>query len=108
MSDALSRRRFLATTAGAIGVIPILSACGGGAPTTAAACEGYDALSEADLATRAALNYVDKSPKPAEICASCRLYNAPAAESACGGCQLFAGPVTAAGYCTGWAAMQSA
>ena len=107
MPDALSRRRFLATTAGAIGVIPILSACGDSGPATASACEGYGALSEADLATREALNYVDKSPKPAEICASCRLYDVPADGGNCGGCQLFAGPVLAAGYCTGWAAMQA-
>lgn len=106
MTDPLSRRRFLATTAGAIGVLPILSACGdGGTPATASACEGYDALTEADLTTRNALNYVDNSPNPAELCSTCRLYNAPTGGAACGGCQLFAGPVLPGGYCTGWAAM---
>jgi len=107
MSDSLSRRRFLVATAGAMGVVPVLAACGGGAPTTASACEGFDALTEADMATRNALAYVDKGTNPAEICSSCRLYNAPAAGSACGGCQLFAGPVLPGGYCTGWAAMAS-
>jgi hypothetical protein len=105
MSDSLSRRRFLVATAGALGVVPVLAACGGGGPTTASACEGYNALTETDLTTRNALGYVDVSANPAEICSTCRLYNAPAAGSACGGCQLFAGPVMAGGYCTGWAAM---
>ena len=107
MSDSLSRRRFLVATAGAIGVAPILSACGSGAPKFASECDGYSTLTETDLATRNALSYADKSANPAEICASCRLYNAPASGSACGGCQLFAGPVLPGGYCTGWAAMAS-
>ncbi|GAB5535949.1 MAG: high-potential iron-sulfur protein [Rubricoccaceae bacterium] len=106
MSDSLSRRRFLAATAGAVGVVPVLAACGGeSAPTSSSACAGYDALTEADMATRNALNYVDKGTNPAEICSSCRLYNLPESGSACGGCQLFAGPVLPGGYCTGWAAI---
>lgn len=107
MPDALTRRRFLAATAGAIGVVPVLAACGGGEPATASACAGYDALTDADMAARNALNYVDEATNPAEICASCRLYNAPESGSACGGCQLFAGPVLAGGYCTGWVAMSA-
>ncbi|MEO0558688.1 MAG: high-potential iron-sulfur protein [Bacteroidota bacterium] len=105
MSDSLSRRRFLAATAGAVGIVPVLAACGGGAPTSSSACEGYDALTEADMATRNALNYVDKGTNPAEICSSCRLYTVPETGSGCGGCQLFAGPVLPGGYCTGWAAI---
>ena len=107
MSAPVSRRRFLTVTAGALGVVPALAACGGGGPTQASACAGYGDLTGADLAARNALGYVDKSPKPAEICASCRLYNLPEGESPCGGCQLFAGPVLAAGYCDSWAAMRA-
>ena len=107
MSDSLSRRRFLVATAGAIGVVPVLAACGSDAPATASACDGYGTLTETDLATRNALTYIDKGANPAEICSSCRVYNAPAAGSACGGCQLFAGPVLAGGHCSGWVAMAS-
>ena len=107
MSDPVTRRRFLASAGAVLGVGPLVAACGGGGPTTASACAGYGDLTGADLAAREALGYVDKSPKPAEICASCRLYDLPEGDSPCGGCQLFAGPVLAAGYCNSWAAMRT-
>ena len=105
MSDAVSRRRFLAATGAALGLAPAIAACGG--PIEAASCEGYDALTEPQLQSRAALNYVDVSPVAGQLCANCRLYNRPEGGSACGGCQLFAGPVAPGGYCTSWAAVQS-
>lgn len=103
MSESVSRRRFLVSAGAVLGVGPILAACGGG-DVTAASCEGYDALTPGDLQTRQALGYVDVTPDPAQRCDNCRLYNAPTGGSACGGCQLFAGPVAPAGYCTAWAA----
>ena len=105
MSDSLSRRRFLVTTGAVLGLGPAFAACGGS--VTAAACEGYGALTEQDLQTRASLGYVDDSPQPAQLCSNCRFYNRPEGGSDCGGCQLFAGPVAPGGYCTSWAAVQT-
>lgn len=93
----LSRRRFLATTAALAGLAPLASACAD--PVAAATCDGYGALTPEDLASRAALQYVDQSPKPSELCTNCRLYSAPAGGSPCGGCQLFKGPVAPLGWC---------
>jgi hypothetical protein len=107
----------------------VLAACGGGeqeaqetpagtetesAPTggddqiVAAECEGYDALTEQDLQMRETLQYVDESPNPEELCSNCRFYNEPPAGEACGGCQLFKGPVAPDGWCSSWAAMETA
>lgn len=106
MSDAVSRRRFLATTAGAFALSPVLAACGGGdgGGVVAANCEGYGALTATELQQRAALNYVDVTPIPTEMCSNCQFYVAAESGAACGGCQLFAGPVAPNGYCTGWVA----
>ena len=105
MSSPVSRRRFLATSAGALGLGSVLAACGGGGGGVAAAeCEGYDALSAADLQQRAALAYVDNSGVIGKKCNNCSFYVVPEGGSACGGCQLFAGPVAPEGYCTGWVA----
>ena len=102
MPDLTTRRQFLASAAALVG-LPVLAACGG-APESASACAGYDALSPADVQQRAALQYVDKTPAPDKLCLNCRFYTAPAGGSPCGGCQLFAGPVLPGGYCTSWAA----
>ena len=108
MSTPVSRRHFLSrvTAAGAVlGAGGLLAACGGGAPTTAAACDGYADLTPGEIQARQNFNYVDQTPIAAQNCANCASYKAPAGEGACGGCLLFAGPVVANGYCTGWAAM---
>ena len=106
MSSPVSRRHFLATSAGALGLGSVLAACGGGGGgVVAAECEGYDALSAADLQQRAALAYVDNSGVIGKKCNNCSFYVVPEGGSACGGCQLFAGPVAPEGYCTGWVAM---
>ena len=102
MPDLYSRRQFLGAAAGALGLGSVLAACASGEPSTAAACEGYDALSPEDLQQRASLQYVDQTPNAAQRCDTCRFYQAPASGSACGGCQLFAGPVVASGYCRSW------
>ena len=101
-SDPIDRRRFLGAL-GAVALVPLAAGCGG--DVTAASCEGYDALTETDLQARAALNYVDKSPNPSQLCTNCRFYNRPGSGAACGGCQLFAGPVAPSGWCSSWAAI---
>ena len=106
----VSRRRFLASTAGALGTASLLSACGGEPPVDSTTCAGYAGLSEADLARRAALDYVDESPKMGLRCTNCKVYIQPADYNAdlkatgspCGGCQLFPGPVAPGGWCSGW------
>jgi hypothetical protein len=101
-----TRRQFissLAAAGAALSAPALLAACGGGEPTTASACDGYDALAPQDLQLRQGFGYVDASPNPDKPCATCMHYTAPAA-GPCGGCKLFAGPVMAGGYCTAWAA----
>ena len=103
-----SRRAFLARLAAAglaVSGASLLSACGGGddTPQSAAACAGYDQLTQPELAMRQGLNYVDNSPNPAQLCSNCLHYQAPT-EGVCGGCALVPGPVLADGYCTAWVA----
>lgn len=98
----LSRRRFLASAA-AVGALPFVAACGGQA-VDSTACAGYSDLSELELEKRAALDYVDESPKMGVKCTNCKLYSPAPEGSACGGCTLFAGPVAPGGWCSGWMA----
>ncbi|WP_420455988.1 high-potential iron-sulfur protein [Rubrivirga sp.] len=104
MPDSVSRRRFLASAGAVLGVGPVLAACGGG-DVTAASCQGYSALDAAALQQRQSLDYVDNTPRPAELCSNCRFYNAPEGGSPCGGCQLFPGPVAPDGWCKSWVIM---
>ncbi len=103
--SSISRRQFLAASGAALGATTLLAACGGGGgDVTAASCEGYDTLTEAQLAQRQALNYVDNSTTPGQRCDNCRFHNVNEG-SACMGCQLFPGPVAPQGWCSGWAAL---
>ena len=105
MSESVSRRRFLVSAGAVLGVGPVLAACGGGGGgATAASCEGYAALDGAALQQRQSLGYMDASPNAAQRCDNCRFYNAPAEGAACGGCQLFPGPVVPGGWCRSWVA----
>lgn len=101
MSDR-TRRQFLAASAAALGLSPLLSACGGGGAVDSTACEGYDALTPEQLAMREQFEYVDDSPRMALNCANCSLYVPAEPTASCGACNLFAGPVAPGGYCTGW------
>ncbi len=117
---SLSRRDFLSRTlargAAGLGLPAVLAACGGDgengngqaagteAGLTAAECEGYDALTEADMDMRQSLEYVDNSPIPEQLCSNCQFYEPEASGPDCGGCLLFAGPVVPDGYCTSWIA----
>lgn len=103
MSDLTSRRQFLVATGAALGLGPLLAACGGGSgDVVAAECAGYDVLTPQDLQARAGLNYVDNTPIPEQRCDNCQFYVQPTGGSPCGGCQLFAGPVAPGGYCISW------
>ena len=129
----VSRRDFLQRLSivgvAGIGGSTLLSACGGGSDgesgggaeeqTSAAGgqatadldCDDLSALSDAQMQQRnqmaESLNYVAETPNPEQNCANCALYQQPEDEettdNACGGCQLFPGPVYPNGYCTSWA-----
>jgi len=83
----------------------------GGQATADLDCDDLSALSDAQVQQRnqmaESLNYVAETPNPEQNCANCALYEQPEAEettdNACGGCQLFPGPVYPNGYCTSWA-----
>lgn len=116
-----SRKEFLKRTALAgvmgIGATSVLGYCGrrpeedaaadAGASAAASACEDVSALSAAEKQQRDTmvknLKYVPKTADAAKRCDNCQLYKQPAGGSACGGCQLFPGPVAAEGYCASWA-----
>ncbi|SRR5690606_10131936 len=98
----LRRRAFLGRLAAGLGATAVLAACGAGAGTEAASCEGHDALTEQELQVRHALRYVDETTTPESRCDTCRFYAAREG-SPCGGCQVLPGPVAPGGYCTSWA-----
>jgi hypothetical protein len=113
-----SRRDFLGRLAvlGAAGFggTTLLAACGGDTAETAAGgeyavveastCQGFDALDEGSLNARQALSYADNSSQEGQYCGNCRFKQAYEQDSNCVGCQLFAGPVSPAGWCQSWAA----
>ena len=97
-----SRREFLVSVGAALGASAVAAACS--SPVDSSSCEGYDALTPDQLATRTALDYVDESPRIGVKCTNCRFWLDGPDGSACGGCSLFAGPVAPGGYCSSWAA----
>ncbi|MCR9144920.1 MAG: high-potential iron-sulfur protein [bacterium] len=117
-----SRKEFLKRSALAgvmgLGATSVLGYCGrrpeeeGGEETSSAAttgaCEDVSALSAAEKQQRDTmvknLKYVPKTADAAKRCDGCVLYTQPAGGSACGGCQLFPGPVAPEGYCISWQA----
>ena len=125
MSDSkpLNRREFLERAAllGAltVGAGTLLAACEQPAPTNgeepAPAAENGDfscdspedvaGLSEAEMQTREANNYVDQTPNPEQRCDNCALWEDPAAGEDCGGCSVVAGPIHPAGWCQIWVPM---
>lgn len=76
------------------------------APTVAKkapSCEDMTGVDPAELEKRKALGYVNESPLPDKQCDNCKLW-VPAKEGKdCGGCLLFAGPVSPGAHCTYWA-----
>ena len=120
----LTRRDFLLRASvfggAAVGGRTILAACGGqeSAPEQPAAAPGGSAspqtasgpcgdltgLTEQEKQMRTALQYAEATPIAEKRCDNCQLYIVPEAGAACGGCKILKGPITAAGYCTSWAA----
>ncbi|KPP95250.1 MAG: high potential FeS protein [Bacteroidetes bacterium HLUCCA01] len=115
MDNALNRKEFLKKFSlmgvAAVGASTLITACGGGgeqtetaqAPAASAAdpCTDVSGLTENDLQMRANVNYVEQTEIPEQRCDNCQLYKQPE-NGGCGGCLLFAGPVTAAGWCSSW------
>lgn len=90
----------------------ILMGCGSSAPQrekpkSAAIddpCRDFTDVPREELEKREKMGYTDKSQLPEASCANCSLYLPYSAESACGKCLLFKGPVYAEGHCLQWAA----
>ena len=80
----------------------VLSACG--KKTEPDSCEDVSALSDADKAGRAALNYTDRAPEKARRCDACTYWQPPQDPASCGGCQLVKGPIHPHGFCTAFSA----
>jgi hypothetical protein len=89
-----------------------ITACGGGgsesgkevAKAAADPCKDVSGVPQEELQKRTTFKYVEASADANKVCVGCALYKMPEAGSTCGGCTLFAGPVTEKGYCTAWAA----
>lgn len=115
MSDTINRKDFLKQFGlmgvAAVGATTLITACGGSEQEAAAPaasvdpCNDLTGLTENDLQMRANVNYVTETEIPEERCDNCQLYTQP--NGGCGGCLLFAGPVTAAGWCSSWVIKQS-
>jgi hypothetical protein len=94
-----------------VGASTLLQACGSdGEQAQSVApdpCKSTSGLTDADLAMRKNLNYIEQTEIPDQRCDNCQLYKDPEAGAACGGCLLFAGPVTAAGWCSSWVIKQA-
>lgn len=100
----LNRRQFLERAAligAGIGLGALAVGCnsGGGAPS----CNDTSGMAPADITTRTANGYVDRSTIAAKNCANCSLFTA-GGEGQCGSCTVVRGPIAAEGYCNLWVA----
>lgn len=127
-NDEVTRRSFLSKTMSVTAAVPFLAlvgaaACdkgtdagaggeagggetppsGGTEPAAAGPTCDAAALPDAEKQKRTALGYIDASTMPDKNCANCNLYKEDNG-AGCPGCTLFAGPVTAEGYCNSWVA----
>ena len=96
----LTRRAALRTVGaagGALLVLPVVG-CGGGEPD----CSDMSGVDPAARQMRTTLHYVDSANCATRRCDGCALYQAPTS-GACGGCQLFAGPIAPGGSCDSFA-----
>jgi hypothetical protein len=105
-SNVVTRRQLLRKTFA-------LSLAAAGFAVAGVACKGApkelhcdDTTGDApvDVATRKALEYVDRAADPKKDCRSCLQYVAAPDESRCGGCKMFKGTVNPAGSCKVWQA----
>lgn len=112
----LTRRTFIqriaVASAATVGTT-YLAGCGGGGETDSGAdgggeeaaalnCNDVSALSEADVATRNALEYVELSTEEGKDCTNCEQWQDPETDGGCGTCLVVPGPINPAGYCSSW------
>jgi len=71
------------------------------------ACAGPNNLTLSENSLRQASHYVEQAPDPAKTCAGCGFFTPDEAGGRCGKCEIFLGPVNAAGHCDSWAAKQA-
>jgi hypothetical protein len=120
MIEKKSRRFFLqkCCSLGLTGSgILLLASCGGSKKTTSKTsakptavkvakenpCDDLTGVSTVDVEKRKALGYVNLAPSPDKQCDACKLWIPVPEGKECGGCLLFAGPVSSEGNCTYWA-----
>ena len=72
------------------------------AATASADCNDLSGLTEADIKQRESVQYVAASTDAEKKCSNCRFFQPGADATACGGCQLFKGPVAPEGNCKSW------
>jgi len=72
-------------------------------------CSEYNQdLTQADMNTRQALNYVEQTEIPEQNCKNCRFWQEEKFDGPCGGCQLISnGAVNPQGWCQSWVAQQA-
>lgn len=101
----MTRKEFLVRTLGfagaALGASVLLDGCYT-ASSESTACDDASGLPEIEQKRRKSAKYVSKTPIQGKTCANCEFYVATQQGGACGACKLFAGPVTADGYCDIW------
>jgi hypothetical protein len=111
MTDKFSRRAILLQVPVAGALFVALSGCGqksgDSAGTSASAggtvCANLSAMTDAEQGTRKALNYMEASPNPSQVCAGCSFFHAGG--GTCGTCDMFSGgPVNSHGHCNSWSA----
>ncbi|MDX2144552.1 MAG: high-potential iron-sulfur protein [Rhodospirillaceae bacterium] len=100
-----SRRRLLTgglEMSAATVAVAALAACDQGPKVEA--CAGPNNLTFSENSLRQASHYVEQAPDPAKNCTGCGFFTADPAGGRCGKCEIFLGPVNAAGHCDSWAA----
>ena len=79
----------------------LLSACS--TDTKKGTCYDPQYLSAGEAQMRKTLEYVDLSANASTQCSNCEFYRT-AETAGCGECEIVDGSVSAAGFCTSWAA----
>lgn len=73
------------------------------AGTASGPCDDLSGVDPVDVDKRKALGYTKLSPIQDKQCNNCKLWIPEKEGKECGGCMLFAGPVSPEGHCTYWA-----
>jgi hypothetical protein len=113
MIKVVSRKQFLKQSISTLGLGVAgalwLVSCGGDSESETTEevskdpCNDFSKVAETDLKAREKMGYVKASPVAGSNCSNCQLYLPFKETPSCGNCQLFKGPVEAAGHCTYWA-----